>query len=130
VPQVFGRLSRGRGRGRVTPGTETPGDLSPIQIHHSLQSRGWLEFAHPVIFLSPISKYVWHVAHPNTPNLEFPAADDTVLRQLMQARGYTYHRGPSRVGWFSPAGGPQQLKIIAGALGLPVPQPGRESVAA
>jgi hypothetical protein len=63
-----------------------------------------------------------HVARPNTPILEFPAADDTLLRQLMQVRGYTYHRGPSRVGWFSPTDGPQQLRIIAGALGLAVPQ--------
>jgi len=71
-----------------------------------------------------------HVAHPNTPNLEFPAADETLLRQLMQVRGYTYYRGPERIGWFSSAGGPQQLKIIAGALGLALPHPGRGSVAA
>ena len=71
-----------------------------------------------------------HVARPNTPNLEFPAADDALLRQLMKVRGYSYNRGPARVGWFSPAGGPQQLKIIAGALGLVVPHPGQESVAA
>lgn len=61
-------------------------------------------------------------------NLEFPAADDTLLRQLMHARDYTYSRGPQRVGWFSPTGGPQQLAIVASALGLPVPRP--ESVAA
>jgi len=71
-----------------------------------------------------------HVGRPNTPNLEFPAADETLLRQLMQARGYTYHRGPSRVGWFSSTGNPQQLKIVASALGLKLPNPGRESVAA
>ena len=70
-----------------------------------------------------------HVARPNTPNLEFPAADETLLRQLMKVRGYTYHRGV-RVGWFSPTDGPQQLRIIAGAPGMAVPQPGRESVAA
>ena len=69
-----------------------------------------------------------HVARPNTPNLEFPAADDTLLRQLMQVRGYTYHRGPERIGWFSPTDGPQQLKIVAGALGVAVPRP--EAVAA
>ena len=62
-----------------------------------------------------------HVAR--TPNLEFPAADDTLLRQLMQVRGYTYHRSPVRVGWFSPTDGPQQLKIVAGALGLALPHP-------
>jgi hypothetical protein len=64
-----------------------------------------------------------------TSNLEFPAADDTLLRQLMQARGYTYHRGPSRIGWFSPTSGPQQLKIIASALGVVVPRPAAMAVA-
>jgi hypothetical protein len=63
-----------------------------------------------------------HVARPSTPNLEFPAADDTLLRQLMKVRDFRYLQGPSRVGWFSPTDGPQQLRIIAGALGLAVPQ--------
>jgi len=67
-----------------------------------------------------------HVARPNTPNLEFPAADDTLLRQLMAARAFRYLRG-SRVGWFSPTAGPQQLKIIAGALGVPVPRPEQQA---
>lgn len=78
--------------------------------------------------LSDLNAQRQHVVR--TSNLEFPAADDTLLRQLMQARGYTYHRGPSRVGWFSPTSGPQQLRIVAGALGLPLPHPGRESAAA
>jgi len=69
-----------------------------------------------------------HVGHPSTPNLEFPAASDVLLRQLMQVRGYTYHRSPQRVGWFSPTAGPQQLQIVAAALGLALPHP--ESVAA
>lgn len=63
-------------------------------------------------------------------NVEFPAADGALLRQLMQVRGYTYLRGPDRVGWFSPSGGPQQLRIIAGALGVNIPRPDRESAAA
>jgi len=69
-----------------------------------------------------------HVAR--TPNLEFPAADEMLLRQFMLARGFTYHRGPVRVGWFSPTDGPQQLRIIASVLGLALPQPSRESVVA
>jgi hypothetical protein len=48
----------------------------------------------------------------------------------MDVRGFSYQRGPVRVGWFSPTDGPQQLKIVANALGLKLPQPGRESVAA
>lgn len=69
-----------------------------------------------------------HVARAS--RLEFPAADDTLLWQLMQVCGYSYHRGPSRVGWFSPTGGPRQLEIIAGSLGMPVPRPDQQPVAA
>lgn len=69
-----------------------------------------------------------HVARAS--NLEFPAADDTLLWQLIQVRGYSYHRGPERVGWFAPATRPGQLKITAAALGLPVPRPDQQPVAA
>jgi multidrug efflux pump subunit AcrA (membrane-fusion protein) len=75
------------------------------------------------IALRGLSAQRQHCARPNTPILEFPAADDTLLRQLMQVRGYTYHRSPVRVGWFSPTDGPQQLRIVAGALGLALPHP-------
>jgi hypothetical protein len=76
--------------------------------------------------LSDMTAQRQHVVR--TSNLEFPAANDSLLWQWMQARGYTYHRGPSRVGWFSPTGNPQQLRIVAGALGVNVPRP--EAVAA
>lgn len=69
-----------------------------------------------------------HVARVS--RLEFPAADDTLLWQLMQVRGYSYHRGPERVGWFAPAAHQGQLKITAAALGLPVPHPDQRPVAA
>lgn len=69
-----------------------------------------------------------HVAR--TSHLEFPAADETLLWQLMQVRGYSYHRGPDRVGWFAPATHPGQLKITAAALGLPVPRPEQQPEAA
>jgi hypothetical protein len=71
-----------------------------------------------------------HVARPNTPNLAFPAADGALLRQLMQVRGYSYHRGPERVGWFAPSAHPGQLRQTADALGLPVPRPDQQPVAA
>lgn len=63
-------------------------------------------------------------------HLEFPAADDTLLWQLMQVRGYSYHRGPERVGWFAPSAHPGQLRQVADALGLPVPHPDQRPVAA
>jgi len=69
-----------------------------------------------------------HVARAS--RLEFPAADETLLWQLMQVRGYSYHRGPERVGWFAPATHPGQLKITAAALGLHVPHPDQRPVAA
>jgi hypothetical protein len=46
----------------------------------------------------------------------------------MAVQGYTYHRGPDRVGWFSPFAGPQELKHVAEVLGVNVPRP--EQVAA
>jgi len=66
-----------------------------------------------------------HVAR--APNLEFPAADETLLRQLMKVRDFTYFRGPVRVGWFSPTAGPAQLKQVAGALGVAVPRPEQQA---
>lgn len=74
-----------------------------------------------------------HVVRQNSLNgqrLELPAADPALLRQYMAVQGYTYHRGPDRVGWFAPSGGPQQLKNVAETLGLGVPRPERESAAA
>ena len=64
-----------------------------------------------------------HVVTRGTTSLKFPPASDVLLRQLMHARDYTYSRGPSRIGYFSPTGGPAQLTIMASALGLPVPHP-------
>ena len=63
-------------------------------------------------------------------NLELQAAHDTLLRQLMKVRGYTYHRVPERVGWFSPTGGPQELKNVAEVLGVNVPRPDQKAAAA
>ncbi len=48
----------------------------------------------------------------------------------MKVRGYTYHRGPERVGWFSPTGGPQELKNVAEVLGVNVPRPDQKAAAA
>ena len=62
-----------------------------------------------------------HVVTRGTTSLKFPPASDVLLRQLMHARDYTYSSGPSRIGWFAPGAGPQQLAILAGALGLGVP---------
>ena len=78
--------------------------------------------------LRDLSTQRQHVASRGASSLEFPPASDVLLSQLMEARDYTYSRGPSRIGWFSPSGGPAQLAIVAGTLGLPIPRP--ESVAA
>jgi len=55
--------------------------------------------------------------------LELPAAAPELLASYMRVNGYSYYRTPQRVGWFSPTSGPQQLKIVAGALGLALPHP-------
>lgn len=60
--------------------------------------------------------------------LELPAAPPELLQQFMAAQGYTYHASASRTGWFSPTGGPQELKHVAEVLGANVPRP--EQVAA
>ena len=69
-----------------------------------------------------------HVARAR--NLEFPAADSSLLKLLMDVRGYSYSRGPERIGWYAPGVNPGQLRQVAEALGVDVPHPGRESVAA
>jgi len=48
----------------------------------------------------------------------------------MQVRGYNYHRGPDRVGWFAPAAHPGQLRQVAEALGVPMPRPEQQVTAA
>ena len=55
--------------------------------------------------------------------LELPAAAPELLDMYIRINQYRYHQGPDRIGWFSPAGGPQQLKIVAGTLGVAVPRP-------
>jgi len=59
----------------------------------------------------------------NGQNVEMPAAAPELLDQYMRVNQYRYHRTPSRTGWFSPTAGPQQLKIVANALGLALPHP-------
>ena len=61
-------------------------------------------------------------------NVEMPVAASELLDLYIKVNQYRYFRTPQRVGWFSPTDGPQQLKIVAGALGLALPHP--ESVAA
>ena len=74
-----------------------------------------------------------HIIRQNALNgqrLELPAADPALLRQYMKAQGYPYHRGPDRTGWFSPAGGPQQLQNVAEVLALEAPDNRSRAVAA
>ena len=74
--------------------------------------------------LNDLSAQREHVVIRGATSLKFPPASDVLLRQLMQARDFTYSTGPQRVGWFSPqSGGPAQLAILAGTLGLAVPHP-------
>jgi hypothetical protein len=57
----------------------------------------------------------------NGQQLDLPAAPE-LLRTYMAAQGYTYHRSPDRVGWFSPIGSPRELQNVADVLGVPVPR--------
>jgi len=64
----------------------------------------------------------------NGQNVEMPVAAPELLASYMRVNEYSYHRGPSRIGWFSPTGSPQQLRQVADVLGVAVPRP--EAVAA
>ena len=66
----------------------------------------------------------------NGQNVEMPVAAPELLALYMKVNKYRYHRGPNRVGWFSPTSGPKELRNVAAALGLPVPRPNQESLAA
>jgi len=54
--------------------------------------------------------------------LALPRAAPELLVHYMNVQGYTYHRGPNRVGWFSTTNGPHDLKNVAEALGVAVPR--------
>lgn len=82
--------------------------------------------------LKEIHSHRQHVIRQNTLHslrLELPAAAPALLTSYMRVNQYRYHRGPQRVGWFSPTSRPNELKKVAEALGVPVPRPERESVA-
>ncbi len=50
-----------------------------------------------------------------------------LLAQYMKVQGYTYHRGPDRVGWFSPTSGSHELNRVAEVLGVDVPRPEQQA---
>ena len=82
--------------------------------------------------MKEIHSHRHHITRQNTLHglrLELPAATPELLASYMRVNGYSYHRGPQRVGWFSPTGSPQELKKIAETLGVPVPRPDQEPVA-
>jgi hypothetical protein len=54
-------------------------------------------------------------------SIVYPVANESLLRLFMHTRQYAFYRSHHKVGWFSPTRSPRQLKLIADALGVPVP---------
>ena len=54
-------------------------------------------------------------------SIVYPVANESLLLLFMHTRQYAFYRSHHKVGWFSPTRSPRQLKLIADALGVPVP---------